>query len=384
MLQSLFNGLSGMLSFSKGIEVISQNISNMNTPGYKAKNALYQEVLGSQYGAGSDVAGTAMQQQNGDFQDAGSPTTLAIDGSGFFILRGENGENYYTRAGQFQLNEEYMLVDSATGKYEVMALSEAGVLEAFSFEGNRVRPPVATSEVQLAGNISSDEGEHRIDDLYIYDIAGESHRISIELINDDAGSWTVNVLDENESNIGSGSVAFDTDGSPLEGSSSAAIEIPFAGGQTVEFNLGEPGSFENATQFVSGATNLGATVTDGGAASGYISLNFDNDGVLNIEYGNGEEEEGARIALANFNDVTKLSQSGSFYQAGPDVRMIIGNANEGVNGKVLGGKLELSNTELTEQFAQLLVSQQGYTASSRVMNVANQLIETLYSSTGGR
>ncbi len=387
MMQSFFNGLNGMLGFSRSIDAVSQNISNMNTPGYMSTNAIFQELSG---GHGSRVVGMSLQTQSGEYADAGSPTTIAIDGNGFFVLRDKDGQLFYTRAGQFRFDEDGILVDEVTGKLQVMAIDENGNLVPFNIDQLRVRPPQASTLVQMIGNLSSTEDSHEIQDVVLYDSAGNTHEIDLifERTSPDvsANTWTVEFRDQNGEVLGSGEVRFDVDGSPAEGFSE--IELTFTLGEsetTVTFSFGEPGSFSGATQFSSAGSNLGASVQDGSTAAGFSSIQFDVDGVLTITYTNGEEENGPQIALATFDDLTALnSTGGSFYQARSAVEPQYGRPGDGIAGSIIGSKLELSNTELTEQFAHLLIAQQGYSANSRVMSVANQLIETLYGNTGGR
>ena len=83
MLQAFFNGLSGLFSFSKGLDNVSNNVSNMNTPGFRGSDTFYRSVGGQDgRGLGSSVAGTEMRTKPGDPRQTGNQTDLAISGAG--------------------------------------------------------------------------------------------------------------------------------------------------------------------------------------------------------------------------------------------------------------------------------------------------------------
>lgn len=123
MLSSFYSGISGLNSNSQQINVVGNNIANVNTIGYKAQRAsfedvLYQSIYGtsgtSQVGRGSALASVDTLFSQGSFESTSEPTDLAIGGQGFFIVKNpENNTNYYTRAGQFRFDKEGQMTNSA-------------------------------------------------------------------------------------------------------------------------------------------------------------------------------------------------------------------------------------------------------------------------------
>jgi flagellar hook protein FlgE len=108
-LSSLFTGISGLTSFSTSISVIGNNLANVNTNGFKAgrvgfSDILSQSLTGStgeyQVGRGVELSTVDLQFGQGSFETSASPTDLAIDGDGFFIVKDPNG-TYYTRSGMY-------------------------------------------------------------------------------------------------------------------------------------------------------------------------------------------------------------------------------------------------------------------------------------------
>ncbi|MGP1396868.1 MAG: flagellar basal-body rod protein FlgG [Inquilinaceae bacterium] len=129
-MRSLSIGATGMLAQQLNVEVISNNIANMTTTGYKRQRAEFQDLLyqnlrrvgstssdagtivpsGVQVGAGVQAAGVYRIHEQGNMQVTDNPLDVAINGKGFFQIELPSGEIGYTRAGSFQLNPEGQVV----------------------------------------------------------------------------------------------------------------------------------------------------------------------------------------------------------------------------------------------------------------------------------
>ena len=121
MLSSFFSGISGLLANSTAINVVSNNIANVNTVGYKGSVANFQDVLyqsingssgTSQVGRGTALSSVDTNFAAGSLETTTSGTDLAIGGKGFFIVRSSDSQSvYYTRAGNFGFDADGNLVD---------------------------------------------------------------------------------------------------------------------------------------------------------------------------------------------------------------------------------------------------------------------------------
>ena len=129
-MQALNIAATGMLVQQMNVEVISNNIANMNTTGFKRQRAEFQDMLyqtqrrvgsgtsssdtvaasGIQVGAGVRAAGTYRISEQGSVTQTGNRYDLAIDGKGYFRVRLPSGQEGYTRAGSFQLSDQGELV----------------------------------------------------------------------------------------------------------------------------------------------------------------------------------------------------------------------------------------------------------------------------------
>ncbi|MCX7965495.1 MAG: flagellar hook protein FlgE [Syntrophorhabdaceae bacterium] len=121
MLSSFFSGISGLMTNSQSINVVGNNIANVNTVGYKASRATFQDVLyqsitgasgTSQVGRGTTLSSVDTLFSQGSFESTSEATDLAIGGSGYFILKSPDDDTkYYTRAGQFRFDKEGNMVN---------------------------------------------------------------------------------------------------------------------------------------------------------------------------------------------------------------------------------------------------------------------------------
>lgn len=390
MLQSFFNGLSGLLSFSRGLQSVSDNVANMNTPGFRGRDTFFQSV-GS--GLGATVESGTARTVAGQLQQTGSDTDLAIVGEGFFVLRDDQGQLHYTRAGEFQFDENRILVDK-NNKYQVMALNSFGQLANIDISTIVTKPPEATTTVNMSGILSSAQSPKAINNVVVYDRLGGTHKLTVTLTDVSTttpNTWNVSITDQAGlvlSAVGS-HITFDPSNKPLPPDNQVVASFQVGGvAQNVNFDFGSSSS-PHATQWqaaapVNPSDQIAADVVNGHATVGVTSTTFDEKGVLTLNYSNGDKDINARIALASFSDESSLlAESGSLYQPNQEGQAKYGYATDEEYGKIQSKSRELSNVDLTQEFADMLIIQRGYQASSRVMTVSNDMVEQLYRGNGG-
>jgi flagellar basal-body rod protein FlgG len=121
MIDALYISATGLRSQQEQIDVISNNVANMQTPGFKKSRVNFAEMTGVQSapeaqalpqfnGDGTRILSTLQVFSEGEMRATQNATDMAIDGAGFFELEDENGAKFYTRAGQFRVDAEGMLV----------------------------------------------------------------------------------------------------------------------------------------------------------------------------------------------------------------------------------------------------------------------------------
>jgi flagellar hook protein FlgE len=414
MLGTIYIGMAGMNAYSKGLDVISNNVANLNTTGYKAGVASFAEVVyrssagatrGSP-GAGVNGAGVHVnsEQQNfrqGEMRQTNNSLDTALDGNGFFVFE-RDGQRYYSRAGQFEFDKDGFMIDRTTGA-RVMVSSETTTLGSLQIDPFRVFQPRATSEVKLSGNLArTGASTFDLTNVTVLDSSGNKHTLKVKFVRADdpantpgnsgttppALTWKVEVLDADNKVLGSGTLVFNSDGTPS--AANTAITATVKPKDLAEFsfklNFGEADSYAGVSSLLSNATSSVQVLKQDGLELGTLAaMTFDERGNLEVTYSNQEKKKIGRLVLARFDSSGDLTSVGEGMYVTQEGRapQLAGGMDFGL-GRVSGGNLELSNVELTEQFTDLIVMQRGYQASSQMTSVANEMLQQLLAMQDGR
>ncbi|WP_434401065.1 flagellar basal-body rod protein FlgF [Planococcus sp. 11815] len=163
MLRSMYSGVAGMKNFQVKLDVIGNNISNVNTIGFKKSSIQFQDLLSQtvstsganpmQVGLGSSAASLNVNHNPGSAISTGVSTDLTIMGDGFFIVQSPEDENerYLTRAGSFTLDSEGYLI-TAQG-YNVLDTDGEAV---------QITPQGSNFSIDRLGNIMQEGAENAI------------------------------------------------------------------------------------------------------------------------------------------------------------------------------------------------------------------------------
>lgn len=401
ILSSAYISLTGLLTFSKALDVISDNVANLNTPGFKAGDLFFNSLQSAEGfsgtggdaqtgipGSGTTAIGAGRRFAQGEIRETGTASHLAIDGAGFFVLRDGTGL-FLTRAGQFDLDVEGRMTDPTTQRF-LQGIGANGALTDIVIDRLRTNPPQPTSSVSFSGNLSVGSTTHQATRT-IFDAEGTERVLTFSFTNNTAvtpGSWLVKVTDAQNVELLSGEIRFQGSGAPAPGFNTLQLAVTSANGtpSTVTLNFGTPGTFDGATSFSAGQTStLQASRSDGYGIGRLTDFSFGQDGVLTLKYSNGQTEQGIRVALASVPDPQELkSETGSIFVAREGQRIDFGVPGEGGLGRLAPKSLELANVELSREFADIIILQRGFQASSQVLNISSQLIEDVYNNLSGR
>lgn len=154
-----------MVAEEQRIDAISNDLANINTPGYKSQrpdfsDLLYQQVptgnavaAGVGIGNGARVAGMTRDESEGSLQQTGSPTDLAIDGAGFFAVQQPDGTTAYTRNGSFVLDANGQLVDASGDRVTPPIRMPQGASNLTIGADGRVTATLANGQIGQLGRI---------------------------------------------------------------------------------------------------------------------------------------------------------------------------------------------------------------------------------------
>ncbi|MBI5599101.1 MAG: flagellar hook protein FlgE [Deltaproteobacteria bacterium] len=168
MLTSLFTGVSGMNANMTALSVIGNNIANMNTVGFKASRASFSDILSqtlngvsgsAQVGLGVTLSSITPLFTQGAFETTGNGLDMAVDGDGFFVLRDSTGANYYSRAGQFNVNKDGYITNPEGYVLRGYQADSMGALTSTVGDlqlSSAAIPPNSTAQVDFTANLQSD------------------------------------------------------------------------------------------------------------------------------------------------------------------------------------------------------------------------------------
>jgi flagellar hook protein FlgE len=390
MLDSIFVGLSGLSGYSKGLNNISNNVANLNTPGFKSSQLQFTDLFyryqtsgdsggnGSSYaqGSGVNVGNSIMVLKQGELRATGNDQDVAIEGNGLFVLR-KDDQVFYTRAGQFVFNEEGYLV-SRDGQARVAALTGNDSLRDINISGLRSNPPKVTSSVVLTDSLSVNDNSFNLNNVSVIDSLGVTHTVTVQFDNNKLvtpGSWLVKIKDGTNV-ISTGEIRYKSDGSALAGFDTHTFTYtPTNGAAPFAVTLDVKGT----TNFSSAGSTIKVSSQDGNAAGSLTKATFDADGYLVMTYSNGKAVKHDRLALASFNHMQGLEQVGAnllINSSGQERQL--GFAGQSLFGKIKGGSIELSNVDLAQQFSELIITQRGYQASSQIISASNEMMQQLF------
>ncbi len=395
MLDTIYISLAGMNAYSKGLDLISNNVANLNTAGYKAAESLFSDVVyrngsgamdGSAgtatNGAGVSVDTTRQSFAEGQLNQTGNPLDAAIDGDGFFVVNRPDGP-VFTRAGQFEFDKDGNLVETTT-QAPVMVSTSTAAMTTFNMNAYRVSPAAATTEVDLGGTLTpTGTNTYTLSNIDVIDTSGAQQVLSANFTRDATNSqlWSVDVLGADGTTQGSGSVLFNGDGTPNTSNYQFSVPITPKGlpAFNVTFNFGGAGTTSGVTSLSSSATSQLSVLKQNGVALGSLTgTSFDDLGRLTLTYSNGQTATPATLLLARFSAPNQLVSLGSgLFGTNDQQPADIADPQTGGRGTIVGGNLEMSNVDLTQQFTDLIILQRGYQASSQLTSVANDMLQQL-------
>lgn len=411
-------GLSGLNSASKALDVISNNVANSNTIGFKSGRAEFSDVYaaalngaaaGVQVGIGSAIGAVTQSFSQGNITTTNNPLDVAINGNGFFRMAAGDGTIAYTRNGQFDVSKDGFIVNSqgmklsgyvanngvilAGGDPQPIQLNFADVQPnassqmtlAMNFDSREPVPGVAldpANPVPLDRNNPSAGGYNFSTSATAYDTLGNPHTLTFFFQKTAAGEWDAFYQVD-----GSGpaqpvsattpSLTFGTDGTLTSGGQFNLTFPEFAGTgasatQSISFNLAD------STQF---GSQFGVnTLRQDGFASGRLTgITIGDDGVILGRYSNGQSRDLGQVVLANFQSPNGLlSLGGNLWAESPDSgQPIVGVPGSANLGLMTAGAVEEANVDLTSELVQLIVQQRAYQANAQSVRAQDTILQTI-------
>jgi len=411
---AFYSGLSGLATNANALNVIGNNLSNINTVGFKGSSTTFRDIFSTslggvstqgngnpiQFGLGVQVNSVSQDFSQSSFQGTGNALDMAIQGNGFFTLQTSDGRQVFTRAGNFTRNNGGFLVasdgsnvmgwnrDATTG-----TVNTSASLAPISIDAGTTASAFATRNIRTGVNLNASSAVGATSTLttpiQVYDSQGNTQTLTVTYTKTGTNTWDYAVAGPAGATITgtpTGTLTFSASGALQDingaGNTSAAdptLNIAWGNGaapSTVNFNLVNVDGSANVTQF-SAASSTSSSFQDGYGAGTLRDLTVDQNGVISGTFTNGQVIQLAQVALSTFNNVNGLVQTGNNHwgQSLASGSPTVGLANQGGRGGVLGSNLELSNVDVAGEFTKLILSQRGYQANSRIVTTTDELLQ---------
>ncbi|MGA9811543.1 MAG: flagellar hook protein FlgE [Terriglobales bacterium] len=398
--------LSGLTAASQALAVISNNLANLNTVGFKESRAsftdLFYQAFGTngandpiQVGEGVALGSVTPTFTGGNLEGTGVPTDVAITGNGLFVTQ-KNGVEQYTRAGNFTVDamgqlttQEGQLVMGYPAVNGVISPSQT--LAPLMISQGQLIPGAATTAIQTQTNLdaSAAVGDSFSTPVTVFDSLGTSHVLTYQFTKTASNAWsyqlTLPAADTGgvgaPTVISTGNVTFNPDGTlatpaaPVTGITIAGL-ADGASDITMTWNLQDAAGNSLLTQ--SSAPSATANTFQNGYGSGTLSdFSITSDGTIEGTFTNNQTLALGQIVLANFANPQGLLRVGqnSFQTTLSSGAPAIGVAGSGGRGTLTGGSLEQSNVDIATEFSNMIVTQRGYQANARVVTTFDQLTQ---------
>jgi flagellar hook protein FlgE len=427
--------ISGLTAQSNAFSNISDNVANSQTVGYKRVDTNFIDYLTTSNATENDSGAVVttpdyVNNVQGTITQTDNPLGLAIAGQGFFAVSQQNGEinnlptfsaqQYYSRAGDFQMDKNGYLVNSADEFLNGWPVNaQSGVVNQNALAPIQVTQtvynPVATSNVTLSANLPATPATGTAtpaspisSDIDVYDALGTMHTVTLNWVQTAADTWSVQVNSPDDTAAGDrGTADVDfgptTSGNPVPSgtvgnlvadaadpgtiatspyAANTAATVAFttnfgSGPQTITINLGTYGQTNGVTQYAGTQYNLRGLTQNGVPPGAFSSVTTQTNGDIVVNYDNGQSRTIAQVPVITFNDPNQLQrQDGQAYTASTNSGTPLAEA-PGTNGAgtLVTQSVESSNVDIATEFSNLIVAQQAYSANAKMVTTADQMLQ---------
>ena len=438
---SFNTALSGLQAASTDLSVVSNNIANVSTTGFKFSRSEFGDIYAvspfgnspTAVGNGVQIGNVSQQFTQGNFEFTDKSLDLAISGQGFYVVsQNQAGTDLsYTRAGEFRVNADGYIV-SNDGRYlqafPVDPLTGITSSTSLSATSSVILPPStgapqATTEIEIGLNLNASATaldpanfDPSASNTYtnststtVFDSLGESHVLTYYFVKDIPGSATNAANDPNQ-----WQAFLYLDGQPIDINGPITVNHPDPTGapnidhDPVQFNFNPDGTLNSSTPasiandpipLANGAAVLNlvhdfannsttqysanfsvSTLNPTGFSTGRLSgLDISDEGLIRATYTNGISTPIGKIALADFPNSQGLVNIGgtTWDETIESGSVIAGEAGTGRFGLIQSGALEASNVDLTQQLVNLITAQRNFQANARSIETSNTLTQTI-------
>ncbi|PTQ08145.1 flagellar basal body FlaE [Sphingomonas oleivorans] len=424
---SFYTSLSGLKGAQTDLSVISNNVANVGTVGFKKSRTEFGDLIssaplqasGSIAGQGTRLKGIDQQFTQGAAESTDRTLDLMISGQGFFVTRGgvTGGQTAFTRNGSFNVNADRYVVNSTGGYLQVLPVDEVGKVTATGIDSSRplqlpltTGQPKSTTKLDLSVTLPSSAGlpasnpKFDVDNPYVFDrldpdTYNQSTATTVYDAQGNALPATIYFTRTSLPDAVTGESSWDArlfvgnqevDSNRLDGTS-GPLELRFDSNGVMIVPDGEV-SFGNVDTPLELDIKFGATTRqanapftrtslsqDGFSAGKLDNVSVGSDGLVIATFSNGSTQPLGKLLLANFANPGGLRQLGDarWSVSGESGEAIVGEANSDGFGAIQSGSLERANVDITEELVALISAQRNFSANAKAIETANNMNQTI-------
>ncbi len=419
MIGSLYSGISGLKANTSAMSVIGDNIANVDTTGFKVSKVSFSNVFSAslgqssmQIGRGVTMSGVNANWNSGTVETTNNVTDLAINGQGMFIVNDAAGTaQYYTRAGQFEFDNQGFLVnqdDFRVQGYPIDPLGNVGPIGDIALPAG-MSVPAATTELTMSLNLDAMAANATTYDttVTVYDSLGNPVDLTFNFVKNNpptgagAVEWQYSVSSAGltiSPAVGTENIlAFTNTGAYDPANSTAAVASVTGNGQghqvSITAGLGPAampmnlvwrfldtaGVTDGSLTSYAGTSSKNSQTQNGYPTGMLQGISVDEDGIFTGLYSNGTMLNFAQVALADFASYSGLQKQGSnlFSSTLASGQAVILAPNQGGVGSIAPSSLEMSNVDLATEFVELITTQRAFQANSKVITTSDEVLSDL-------
>lgn len=375
-----------------------------------------------QVGLGLGVGSIDTLMTRGSLQRTDNPTDLSIEGDGFFVVRGGSGDTFsFTRAGNFGLDKLGNLVAGGGMNVYGWQAYSTGTDGSYTFDTELPIEPInlyaddhnlnkrmiaakATQNIVLAGNLDAAYTAFSTDPdaksftvpMTVYDSLGNDYKINIVFQKSEetigtppapsTSTWTWSIPSDTSTpskytvtmpTTPAPTITFDNTGKITAATTTlqTVTITPAAAAAQMSIDL----DFSKITMYA-GDSSVKPSNIDGYPSGNLVTFNVGADGILTGIYSNGQQQPLGMIALAYFTNPAGLQKIGDNLYIpttnSGDFNKALKAGSEGV-GTLNPGTLEMSNVDLSKEFTDMIITQRGFQANSRIITTSDEMLQEL-------
>jgi flagellar hook protein FlgE len=377
------NGVAGLMASSEAIGTVSQNISNLRTPGYRRVETEFETLLGGIDTRGHEPGGVRATTRRfveiqGAIETSSRQFDLAISGAGFFVFStdpsGSTDEVRYSRAGNlgtvplpetpdvgYLANQQGLLLlgwSAVDGQFpdDIGSLKPIPATSVEAFEGQ------ATTTASIEALLPASENTAAMQ-IFYFNAAGDQQTVDLDWTKTGPNTWSLQPTDRAGTPLG-GPTTVTFDGTGVL-TSASTVNI---GGL---FDLDISGLGQRGT-----ATLVGNYEQNGIARGEFVHYNIDDTGTIYGHYSSGAVRSLYRIPIANFTNPNALAEEpGNLYRETAESGSVTLLKAGGDTLKVVSGAIELANFDLSDGFAKMIIAQRAYDTAAQVVRTVDEMAQ---------